>query len=130
MQRKDGKTKRAPAPHRNHSIEDYEKALRKANGFISVAAKALGVSYTAVQQRVKHNPDLQMIIDESKETMLDLAECKLISAIKDTQPWAVCFYLKCQGKERGYVEKQIIDSNISGGGINISIVPDGDDYGG
>lgn len=126
MQRKDGKTKQAPAPHRNHSIEDYAKALKKANGFISVAAKALGLSYTAVQQRVKKTPELQEIIDECKEGLLDLAECKLVSAIKDTQPWAVCFYLKCQGKDRGYVEKQIIDTQVSGGGININIIPDGE----
>lgn len=128
MQRKDGKPKSAPAPHRNHTIEEYGVALRKANGFISVAAKKLGLSYTAVYQRVKNTPELQQIVDECKEATLDMAESRLISAIKDTQPWAICFYLKCQGKDRGYVEKQIIDNQVSGGGINISIVPDGGEY--
>jgi hypothetical protein len=29
----------------------------------------------------------------------------LLNAIKEVQAWAVCFYLKCQAKERGYVER-------------------------
>lgn len=126
MQRKDGKPKRATGAYRNHTVEEYEVALRKANGFISVAAKALGLTYTAVHHRIKTTPELQKIVEECKEATLDLAENKLISAIKDTQPWAICFYLKCQGKDRGYVEKQIIDTQVSGGGININIIPDGE----
>lgn len=37
--------------------------------------------------------------------MLDLAEAKLLSAINSGEAWAVCFFLKTQGKKRQYTER-------------------------
>jgi len=34
-----------------------------------------------------------------------MAENKLLDAVEKRQAWAVCFYLKCQGKKRGYIEQ-------------------------
>ena len=39
---------------------------------------------------------------------LDMAESKLLKAIKEGQIAAIIFYLKCKGKKRGYVERQEI----------------------
>ena len=37
--------------------------------------------------------------------MLDLAEAKLLVAINNCEAWAVCFFLKTQGKKRQYTER-------------------------
>ena len=34
-----------------------------------------------------------------------MAELSLFKAIQTGEAWAVCFYLKTQGKDRGYVER-------------------------
>ena len=36
---------------------------------------------------------------------MDLAESALKRAVLAGEGWAVCFALKCQGKNRGYVER-------------------------
>jgi len=38
--------------------------------------------------------------------MLDNAESVLYKAVLNGEAWAVCFFLKCQGKSRGYIERQ------------------------
>ena len=39
---------------------------------------------------------------------LDIAEDSLIKAVKGGEAWAVCFYLKCKGKARGYIERESV----------------------
>lgn len=97
------------------TIEQYEDALRKAGGFISYAAKSLNVSPSAVTQRVKANEHLQQVLREVKDSYLDLSEAALLKKIKAGDLGAICFYLKCQGKDRGYVEKQQIEASSPDG---------------
>ena len=55
---------------------------------------------------------MKAVLEEVKETALDIAEDKLMGLIRDGNLGAICFFLKCQGKHRGYVERQKIDANI------------------
>jgi hypothetical protein len=87
--------------------EQCIEALRKNAGFVSVAAKALGVTFQAVYKRISENEDIKEAYDEIKESHLDMAEYALISKIKDDRDLgSICFYLKTQGKKRGYSERQ------------------------
>ena len=86
------------------SDEEFIKALEKNGGWISQTARALGVSVQAVCQRMKRNPKLKEKQEEMREANLDLAESEVVAAVKNHAPWAICFYLKCQGKHRGWVE--------------------------
>jgi hypothetical protein len=61
---------------------------------------------------VKKHARLQRVLEEAREQHLDLAETQLISSVKQGQAWAVCFFLKCKGKSRGYIEKQQIDATV------------------
>jgi len=99
-----------PAKKRT-TLKECEVALRKSGGFISHAAKALNISSAALSRRIKRSKKLQEIKAEIDEKYLDLAESKLISKINKEDLGAICFYLKCRGKDRGYIEKQIIDLN-------------------
>ena len=57
-----------------------------------------------------------------------MAELALYKAIQDGEGWAVCFYLKTQGKQRGYIERQEIEHSgaigIVKGYITRDVTPD------
>jgi hypothetical protein len=76
--------------------EMIEKALRATGGFMSLAAQRLGCSYRTVLRRMNASPRLQQSMAEICDKKLDITEAG----------WAICFYLKCKGKQRGYVERQ------------------------
>jgi len=91
-------------------IGQIEAALRVTGGFVTYAAKKLGVTHQAVTSRIKASERLQRVQDEIRESYLDLSEHKLITKIKDEDLGAIIFFLKCRGKGRGYIEKQQIEN--------------------
>ena len=84
------------------------KALHETNGLLTLAAKATGLGYRTVQRYVAEFPSVREAVQESKESMIDLAESKLFESITKGEAWAICFYLKTQAKQRGYIERQEI----------------------
>lgn len=94
--------------------EMVEKALQATGGFLSLAAQRLGCSYRTVSRRVNASAKLQAAMAEICEKKLDVAEASLMKAIGTGESWAVCFYLKCKGKNRGYVERQEVTGRDGG----------------
>lgn len=94
------------------TVYQIEDALRKAGGFITYAAKMLNVTAGAITQRVQASEQLQIALQEIKDSHLDMCESKLLKKINAEDLGAICFYLKCQGKSRGYYEK--MKNEISG----------------
>jgi len=80
-------------------------ALEASMGNVSAAARALGYTRRRVEQRIAKSPKLQEAKNDLRESMTDNAESALNRAILQGEAWAVCFYLKCQAKNRGYVER-------------------------
>ena len=48
---------------------------------------------------------------ELRESPLDNAESALDDAVDKGEGWAVCFLLKCLGRDRGYVESRLCYSD-------------------
>lgn len=94
-------------------LEDVERELIEARGNISHAARQLGVARYTVQAIIARHPQLQQVLKDAREAMIDTAENALVMAIEQMQGWAVCFALKCLGKERGYVETQQVQQSGS-----------------
>jgi hypothetical protein len=105
----------------NRTIEQYEAALRRHRGLQAYAARDLGVTQQAVSDRIRRSPRLQQAVAESREIRLDTAEYKLDQAIEAGEAWAICFFLKTQGKSRGYVERQE-HSGPDGGPVDVRTV--------
>jgi hypothetical protein len=82
-----------------------EDTLQKSMGNISVAARSLGMTRNALYQRIKRTPQLKTILDDARESLVDVAESALYSAVTKKEGWAVCFTLKTIGKSRGYIER-------------------------
>jgi len=93
---------------KRHRISNKKiiEALQVNTGFITQAAQSLGVHYTTLRDWIKADEKLQDEIKAINETILDFTESKLHKLIRDENPAAVFFHLKCKGKRRGYIERQ------------------------
>jgi len=77
-------------------------ALTQAKGMIAVAARLLGCSRQTIYDSMRRHPEITEIVEGQRDLLLDAAELKLIEAVVNGRPWAILFYLKTQGKSRGY----------------------------
>lgn len=80
-------------------------ALKRHNGLIYLAAKTIGCSTSTIKMRIRDVPEVAEILKECRGQLVDVAEDRLLAAIKRDEPWAIAMALKTLGKERGYVER-------------------------
>lgn len=90
---------------------DYENAIREGQGLVTAAARRLGVDPRTVFRAINRYDSVRRALEDARERTLDLAEAKLIQQINDGNMTAIIFYLKTQGKKRGYIE-HIIDATL------------------
>lgn len=86
----------------NKQIED---ALRKGAGLRTAAANILGCSPSTITNYLDRSEELNAVLAEIKNQHLDLAESKLLTAIKSGNMTAIIFFLKTIGRHRGYSER-------------------------
>ena len=91
---------------REETAKRIIKALKETNGLLTMAAAKSGIGYRTVCRYVAEFPSVKEAAQDAKEAMLDFAEGKLYIKIKDGDNTAIIFYLKTQGKARGYIERQ------------------------
>lgn len=85
------------------SNEELAELLKKAYGSISHVASAIGVTRQSLWTRVKRSAMLQQVVEEARETIVDLAERKLYKAVEAGMEWAVKRVLDSKrGVERGW----------------------------
>ena len=80
-------------------------ALVELHGNIAATAKRFRVDRSSVRELIDKRPSLQKVLNDAREGMLDNAESSLYRAVLAGESWAVCFFLKTQGKKRGYIER-------------------------
>ena len=85
--------------------KDIIDALRKTNGNLTLTGQLLGCTREAIRLRVNRYPELKQVLDEARESVIDVAEGALQRAVLNGEGWAIAFTLKTIGKRRGYVEK-------------------------
>jgi len=95
------------------------KALKETNGLLTMAAAKSGIGYRTVCRYVAEYPSVKEAAQDAKESMLDFAEGKLYQKIRDGDNTCIIFYLKTQGKARGYIERQEIT-----GGEGKDLIPE------
>ena len=86
-------------------------ALVEYSGNVSYVAKRFGVARSSVIQLIAKKPSLQKITQDCREAMIDVAVSALQRAIIAGEAWAVCFFLKTQGKSRGFSERPSPDAS-------------------
>jgi len=86
------------------SVDLIAEALAKTGGLLGVTAQLLKCERRTIERYLVRYSGLRKIRDDAKEHALDDAEWALIKAAKRGDPWAVQWFLRYQGKRRGYQE--------------------------
>ena len=86
------------------------------SGNLSAVSRALGVNRLTVYRFMAKHPTVKQALDEAREKMIDNVESKLYSKALDGDTTAMIFFLKTQGKGRGYVERQEV-TGADGGAV-------------
>jgi transposase-like protein len=84
---------------------EIEPLIVEHRGNIAAVARALGVDRSTVWDRVKANSRLQKVLTEARETMIDSVESKLYDKALEGDVVSMIFFLKTQGRARGYSDR-------------------------
>lgn len=92
------------------SEETVILAIRENLAHLGMTAKALGLSRGQLIDYVANHPPVREEIIQIKEAFLDDAEKELVNRIKESDT-LLMFYLRTQGKKRGYEIREAPPSN-------------------
>jgi len=94
--------------------QKFLQVYAKKSCSISQACTAIGISRTTFYEWKKVAPGFAQAVDEIDEALIDNTESRLMKQINKDNIQAIIFHLRTKGQRRGYVEKQQIDTNLSG----------------
>ena len=90
---------------------DVAQSIDKLSGNMSAIARAHKKSRAWMYEYIKKN-DMWPMVEDAREKMLDNVESALYNKALKGDTTAMIFYLKTQGKKRGWTEKQELDVNF------------------
>lgn len=93
---------------------DMIRALERARGNMTQAARILGCHRETVSSRCRTSPEVRGALRVIEETNKDVAEHALLDLVEERHPSSVAFYLQTQAKDRGYV--RTVEQTGPGGG--------------
>lgn len=81
------------------------EVLRASGGIKAVAAQRLKVSRTTLYKYIEENPEIGDALREIDGELGDIAEAKIVSAIRAGDMQTVRWYAEMKMKDRGYVRR-------------------------
>jgi hypothetical protein len=112
------KTGRPPKPRLK--LVEVAAALAELQGNIAAVARRFDVHRSSLQEFIGKSTELQKVLQDARDGMVDNAESALYRAVIGGEAWAVCFFLKTQGKARGYIERSEV-TGMDGAPIPIQV---------
>lgn len=101
--------------------EAFLQAYQQSAGILQPACDAVGISRKTVWEWRNKDQVFADRYNEVTDIALDFAESALMRQINAGDTTAIIFYLKCKGKERGYIEKQKIEAAVNHTGMNVVV---------
>ena len=86
--------------------EKFLKALKLNLGNITEACKSINISRQTYYRYIEADKEFEQRCLDVGESLLDLAENRLLEKIDKYDTTSIIFFLKTKGKKRGYIEKQ------------------------
>jgi len=89
-------------------IDAIMKNAGIVSGIMATLKKEYGIEITrnGIYERKYANPKIAEAFEEAENVIADVAENRLVEAIRNGNFKAVTFYLKTKAKSRGYTERQ------------------------
>lgn len=100
--------------------KEFLEALKRCAGNVSEAVRQVPIDRKTHYNWLESDPWYAAAVDAIKESLIDKAESVLQTLINDGNVPAVLFFLKTQGKRRGYIERT--ETDVTSGGQPIQIV--------
>lgn len=95
-----------------YKASDFIQAIPGTGGIITAISKKVGCDWNTTKKYITEYATVQQAYQAEVEGVTDLAEVKLIEAVKGGDLSAVKFYLTTKGKGRGYSERrEIVGAN-------------------
>lgn len=108
------------------SKKDFLIKFKESKGIISTACDAAKISRMTFYRWKKEDPEFASLVSEIEEASIDYVESKLIENIDNNKTSEILFYLKTKGKNRGYVERQEIQTDGFPEKIEIEVISNED----
>lgn len=89
--------------------EVFLKALNENKGLVTYACQKTNVARQTHYLWLTTDEEYAKRVAEIRETVLDFGENQLLKNISEGKEASLLFFLKCQGKSRGYIEKKEIE---------------------
>jgi len=91
------------------SLEELKEALTIGHGYLSNAAKVLGVPRKRIDYYVydKWREELHDHMEQIKEARVDFVEDKMLERIEEGSDYLTRYFLSTQAKNRGYGEQAV-----------------------
>jgi len=85
--------------------EQIMEAIQQQRGNLAAAARSMGCHRNTLYNRIQASEELRACLNDQRECMIDLAENKLLQKIEGGDIRAIIFFLKTQGRKRGYIQR-------------------------
>lgn len=95
----------APPKLTDNDIGRVIAMLQQCGGIKTVAAEKLNVGRTTLYAFLNEHPEIQEAAAEIDEELLDVAEGRVVMAIRAGEMQTVRWFLELKGKARGYVRR-------------------------
>ena len=95
-------------------------ALEAAFGIVTDAARRININTSTHYRWLKQNEAYKIAVASMHEVRLDFAETQLLERIRKGDTAAIIFFLKTQGKGRGYIERTEVTGMEGGPVIQIA----------
>lgn len=96
------------------NAEDVIANIEKNRGNIAAVARSFGVSRMTIHRYMNEHPTIRAALDDARESMLDNAESVLYKKVLEGSTPELIFFLKTQGRNRGYVERSEVTGKDGG----------------
>lgn len=90
---------------KDYDITTIKNAIEGTGGIMQHIAQKLGCEWHTAKTYIEKYPETKLAYDNECESVIDLAESKLIENIEDNDNTAIIFFLKTKGRHRGYIER-------------------------
>ena len=103
-------------------------ALEASLGIVTKACESVGMVRNTHYDWMRDDPEYKQAVESVQDMAIDYAESALFNQIGSGNATSTIFFLKCRGRDRGYVDKQEIDMSVKEvPSININLMGGKDD---
>jgi hypothetical protein len=101
--------------------ETFLNALKANNGVVAPSARMAKISRATVYNWLNESEEFAKAYEETKNEALDFAEGCLIKAMEEGNITAIIFYLKCQGRARGWNDQATQQQTTNAQAVTVNV---------